>query len=233
MQRFILIILLLAPLPAAAQNPLPQTLYWARLYLRWQQNPRWTLHYELDNRQFLAPAYGQHQLISHLHIHRHFGARKQWEAWAGISASIANRQKPDEAPAPFRPELRPWQALSLQQTAGPLRIGHRLRWEQRFFNLFDERENRFAFRVRYALTAQYPLNKHWNLKSGNETMLQWGEGQAQAFDQNRLWGGLEYQFLKAHTNVELQYMWIYQLNAGGTSTYNRRVLRLTVLQNVR
>lgn len=232
MKRLVFIFLLLAPLLVSAQSHLSQTLYWTRYYLRWHLHPRWTLHYELDNRQFLAPAQGQHQLISHLHLHRSFGARQQWEAWAGVSASVVSRQKPDEPPAPFRPELRPWQALSLQQKAGQFHIGHRLRWEQRFFNVFDERENRFAFRARYALTAQYPLHPHWNLKSGNEIMLQWGESQAQALDQNRLWGGLEYTIPRSTLSLELLYIWLHQLNAGGTTAYDRGVLRLTVLQGV-
>ena len=63
-------------------------------------------------------------------------------------------------------------------------------------------------------------------------MLQWGESQAQALDQNRLWGGLEYTIPRSTLSLELLYIWLHQLNAGGTTAYDRGVLRLTVLQGV-
>ncbi len=223
-------ILLLSQVAQAQRTTLPQSLYWTRLYLRRVIHPHWELHWEADNRRFFEPRGKQHQFISHLHLHRTFAAK--WEAWAGLSYSAVSTQDPNLAPAPVAQELRFWQAISWQSSNKRLTFNHRLRWEERFFGLLDHRPERFVFRVRYALNLQYPLSRHLILKAGDEVMVQWGGGNRQAFDQNRLWSGFEWPYAQRRGSVELLYYWMWQQNAGGDVFFDRDVLRLTVVQRI-
>ncbi len=59
-------------------------------------------------------------------------------------------------------------------------------------------------------------------------MVQWGEGIAQVFDQNRLWGGLDISWGNKHWNVEMLCMWLWQQNASGDIFYDRDIARLTL-----
>ena len=219
-----------ARISAQSAPALRQWVYWTRYYLQWNVHEHWVLHAEADNRRFFEPRGGQHQFISHLHLHRQLG--KKWELMGGITYSVIFAQNPNAAPAAATGELRPWQAVSFRQAAPKANITHRLRWEERFFSPFDPANARFAFRLRYAALFNIPLNSHWALKTGDEVMVQWGEGVRQAFDQNRLWGGLEFTLPSKRGSIEALYLWLWQKSPSGSTTYDRDVLRLTVTQRM-
>lgn len=151
---------------------------------------------------------------------------------AGITYSSIATQNPLAAPAAASTEIRPWQAVYFRHAARHFNFAHRLRWEERFFGLFNQADVRFSFRARYAFTVQYPLGENWALKTGDEIMLHWGKGIQQAFDQNRVWAGLEFSFARKRGSVEALYLWLLQKSPGGNTTYDRDVARLTVTQRL-
>ena len=212
----------------AQSERIPQSLNWMRFYLRWQVDSAWTVHWEADNRRFFQP-FEQHQLISHLHVH--YAVSKGVEAWLGMSYSVNFAQKSNgPAPVPV-PEIRPWQAVSLQQNLRKFGLLQRLRWEERFTHRATSEAltpgYRFAFRLRYAATLQYKLSKSLALKAGDEVMAQWQKNAAPAFDQNRTWGGAEFSWNRSRHSLELLYLWIWQQNHAAEVIYDRDVIRLT------
>lgn len=220
-------IALVLPVAASAQvQARHQSLLWTRYYLRWELKSAWVFHLEADQREFLQPSFGNHQFISHLHIHRVLP--RNWELWAGLSFSQVYAQHPNtEGIATSEPRI--WQAVSFRHAV----FQHRLRLEERFFQKKDNEGFRFAFRVRYALSAQIKIRGPLSLKLGDEVMVQRGEGIQKWFDQNRIWGGLEYTGRQGRWAMELLYLWLLQQNAAGDTQYDRDVLRLTISHRIR
>jgi Protein of unknown function (DUF2490) len=212
-----------------------QGLYWARYYLRWEINRSTTLHAEVDNRRFMVPEGAQHQFIGHLHGHKK--VREAWEGWLGVSVSSISAQRPDVAISTPSLEYRAWQAVSFQHKMVQLIMLHRLRWEERFVRRTPQAgaraDIRFAFRARYAASVQKALGHHVRLKLGDEVMLQWGKGLAQAFDQNRVWGAMDLSWADERWNVELQYIWLWQQAASGDIFYDRDIARVTLLHRIK
>ena len=234
-QLFILVLGLTSQVVVAQSSALHQSLSWNRYFLRLQLDQKWTLHWELDNRVFLQPEYGQHQFITHLHAHRHW--HNAWEGWLGGTYTVVSSQNPELAHSTVIPEYRPWQALSKRQDFQAGSLMHRLRWEQRFIRRSSGTAlltgTRFAFRIRYAATMQIPLSTRFTLKVGDEIMVQWGEGIRQAFDQNRAWAGLDFTGGKDRRwNIEMLYLWLWQQSATGSTFYDRDIIRLTLGQQI-
>lgn len=218
-----------ASLSADAQSErIPQSLNWMRFYLRWQVDSSWTVHWEADNRRFFQPSV-PHQFISHLHVH--YAVSHDVEAWLGMSYSVIFSQNPNTpAPVPV-PEIRPWQAVSVQQKLHRFALVQRLRWEERFTHRATSEAltpgYRFAFRLRYAATLQYKLSKSLTLKTGEEVMVQWQKKAAPAFDQNRIWGGADFAWNQNRKSLELLYLWLWQKNRSNDVFYDRDIIRLT------
>lgn len=99
-------------------------------------------------------------------------------------------------------EHRIYQQFITRQNIGRVGLQHRYRFEQRFI------EDDFQMRFRYFLAANVPLNKKTMqgntvyLSTYNEIFL---NAQNNAFDRNRLYGGIGYQLNKG-VRFELGYM---------------------------
>ena len=234
-QSFILVFGLTSQLVVAQSSTFYQSLSWNRYFLRLQLDQKWSLHWELDNRIFLQPEYGQHQFITHLHAHHTW--HNAWEGWFGGTYTVLSSQNPESAHSFDIPEYRPWQALSKRQDFKYGSLMHRLRWEQRFIRRSSGTAlltgTRFALRIRYAGTMQIPLSARLSLKVGDEIMVQWGEGIRQAFDQNRAWAGLDFTGGKNRRwNIEMLYLWLWQQSTSGSAFYGRDIIRLTLGQQI-
>ena len=233
-QSLILMLGLTSQVVVAQTSTLHQSLSWSRYYLRLQMDQKWSLHWELDERIFLQPAYGQHQLITHLHAHHAW--QNGLEAWIGGTYSVLSSQNPESAHSLDIPEYRPWQAMSYRHDFKKWNLMHRLRWEERLIRKSIGTEllsgSRFAFRLRYATTIQIPLSTKLSIKVGDEIMFHWGEGIQQAFDQNRSWAGLDFSWGKGRWNIEMLYLWLWQQNNTGNAFYDRDILRLTLGQRI-
>lgn len=234
-QSLILAMVLNSQVFNAQISTLHQSLSWNRYYLRMQMDQKWSLNLELDDRFFLQPEYGQHQFIAH--IHAHYAWRKAWEGWFGGAYSLVSSQNPESAHSLNVPEFRPWQAVSYQHDFQKWSLTNRLRWEERFIRRSSGAAllpgTRFAFRIRYAVSMQFPLSSRFSMKMGDEIMVQEGEGIRQAFDQNRAWAGLDFTWGKVHRwNIEMLYLWLWQQNITGSTYYDRDILRLTLGQRI-
>lgn len=208
----------------------PQGIYWVRYYLRADLNSKTNIHWEADNRRFFAPTGGQHQFITHLHLHRTLGPG--WEAWLGFSYALQSAQRPDAPHPSANAEKRPSQALIWQKDRQKTTFQARLRLEERFFRRMDSPGYRFAFRARYAFSVSRPIGKRLSIKTGEEAMTHWGEGIRHFFDQNRLWGALEANWNQNRCSVEFQYIWLWQQHSAEDIVYDRDVLRLTMLTKI-
>ncbi|MBL7809547.1 MAG: DUF2490 domain-containing protein [Saprospiraceae bacterium] len=208
-----------------------QSLIWTRFYVKAPVGLRGVFHSEYDNRIFLSPALRQHQFITHQHYH--YVHNPAMESWIGASYSVVSAQKPENQVQLNVPEWRLWQAFSYKQALFNGSVQHRLRWEERFIHQNNGTNltpgYRLVFRLRYGAGIQWPVSKHLDLKMGDEVMVQFGEGVSQAFDQNRLWAGLDYSFGKPDLHLELLYMWLWQQGSANTF-YDRDILRLTLSQ---
>ncbi len=125
-----------------------------------------------------------------------------------------------------RNEYRPWQELLISDSYEKIKITHRFRAEQRYFQqaLNDELVGKFSFnhRFRYRFDLRYLLwkehggEKEIHFQFGNEIHINAGKAIVyNYFDQNRTWIGLFYTLNKSFS-FQLQYMNIFQQVANGT-----------------
>ena len=100
------------------------------------------------------------------------------------------------------PEHRIFQQFITRQNAWRVKLQHRYRFEQRFF------EDDFKLRFRYFLSLNIPINKKemedhtWYGSVYNEIFL---NTENELFDRNRLYGGLGYK-ISPKLRFELAYM---------------------------
>lgn len=112
-------------------------------------------------------------------------------------------------------EHRLWEQVSYAHSLGRIKFDHRLRLEQRFIqehsvtnegNLIDEGYGNKQNRLRYRFMARIPINnaslqpKTWFVALYDEAFLSWGKNVTfHEPDQNRIFGGLGYEFSKMIT----------------------------------
>ncbi|RCH56717.1 DUF2490 domain-containing protein [Mucilaginibacter hurinus] len=142
-----------------------------------------------------------------------------YEAKGGVSYDIANNYTAligtgryitydydDLDGPPTNLETRLWQQLTVNQFLDRIKIEHRYRVEQRFFN--TGYRNRFRYRLNLAI----PINhakigpKTWYGATFNEIFL---NNKAPHFERNRFYLGLGYQFNKS---LSVQAGWMHQYN---------------------
>ncbi|WP_245581698.1 DUF2490 domain-containing protein [Rudanella lutea] len=117
----------------------------------------------------------------------------------------------DLSAGPLNTEKRLWEQLVINQYLDRLRFEHRYRIEQRWFQFRDGSDS-FRSRIRYRLNVFLPLNnrkltsKTFFLSSYDEIFL---NPKGPAFERNRLYAGLGYQFDR---NFTMQVGWVNQVN---------------------
>jgi hypothetical protein len=137
--------------------------------------------------------------------------------------------------SPFSNEHRLTQQVQLNSKKGRLAISNRWRleqrWRQKIVNNERTADYRFTVRPRYAISFIYSPFKNPVLPSFtnyNEFMIQFGkEVVYNTFDQLRLSLGIR-QIVSAQLNVDLNYMYIYQQQAGGNQYVSAHTLRLFI-----
>lgn len=128
---------------------------------------------------------------------------------AGGRYTISDYRAPKEGP--LNREKRLWEQLVLNQYLERVRIEHRYRIEQRWFNYRDD-STAFRSRFRYRLNTFVPLNartitaKTVFLSLYDELFL---NPKGPVFERNRLYAGVGYQFNK---HLTVQAGWVNQAN---------------------
>ncbi len=198
-----------------------QHAYWTRLYIRVKFNDKWSWQTEADNRRFFGENQ-QLQFIAHTHVHRKLG--KIFETSLGFTFSEVWQ---GNLPVP---ELRSFQEFYIFQPLNSrLRLSHRIRTEQRWFRKYTNEAltegYNFKFRFRYMLRLDYKIGEKWVLKANDELMYHHDD-----FDQNRIYGGVEYKF-KKDLSLEIGYLKAYQKRANNKGYFDRDNLRVTVYKD--
>jgi hypothetical protein len=131
---------------------------------------------------------------------------------------------------PLNTEKRLWEQIVLTQYSKRLKLEHRYRIEQRWFNFRDD-SSAFRQRLRYRLNAFYPLNKK-TITTGTLFLSAYDEiflnPRGPVFERNRVYGGIGYQFTK-HFIAQLGY--VNQANYNYTTTKGQFVLQNTAAKN--
>jgi hypothetical protein len=134
-----------------------------------------------------------------------FDIANNYTALIGTGRYITYDYNDLDAP-PTAKETRLWEQMVINQFLDRIKIEHRYRVEQRFF------ETGYRNRFRYRLNIAIPLNHRkfiantWYVAAFNEIFI---NNRAPHFERNRLSAGLGYQFTKSLT---LQTAWTNQYN---------------------
>jgi hypothetical protein len=130
-----------------------------------------------------------------------------------------------ETPGRAEPENRIYEDISLSDKLGRLGLSQRLRLEQRWLGARNAagtgpvQQWEYQNRIRYQLSAEFPLqgptidDGEWYLTAFDELFIGFGQNVGDnVFNQNRLSGGLGYQFTD-QAKLELNYL--YQIRSHG------------------
>ncbi len=218
-----------------------QSLIWYGLFTTLEFNEKWYFQNEFQERHFINPA-TQHQFIIRSHIHRLLG-QSGWETSMGMCLFLQNPNDPNATVKLTVPEFRPHIEFSYKQKLKKVTFDHRYRAEARFFHNTNvpktELEDGFEFgnfRFRYRLQATIPLfkvadNRYLKFKISDEIHLNGGNNiKTNVFDQNRIYGGINYDILQ-NLSFEVGYLNWFQQRPDG-KFFNRDILRFTVFHRI-
>jgi Protein of unknown function (DUF2490) len=218
-----------------------QKLVWYGYYNTIKFNEKWQLSSEIQERQFINPT-AQHQLLFRTNLVRSFN--KNWNTSLGMTYFLQNPNDPESKSNLTVPELRPNIGFGYKKKILLVTITNRFKAEARFFHDVQNNElvggYRFSnYRLRYELGLELSLLKTKQtkdevilMKIKDEIMFNLGSKMVtNAFDQNRIYLGLNYKLNKAFA-IEAGYLNWYQKRASGNEYYNRDILRLSVFHTI-
>ncbi|WP_375419199.1 DUF2490 domain-containing protein [uncultured Hymenobacter sp.] len=185
---------------------------------------RWTLHTEYQLRRVNWLRTSQQQL-ARLGLVRTLSSRVQVSGGYTYFQSARYGDHP-AVPGRATPESRLYEDVTLTDKLGPLGLSQRIRLEQRWLGTRAPdgrqavRKWTYQNRIRYQLAGTYPLQGP-TIDDGecyfnffDELFLGFGPNvNDNIFNQNRLSGGLGYQFA-AHAKLELNYLYQVSQHAG-------------------
>jgi hypothetical protein len=140
------------------------------------------------------------------------------------------------------PEHRPWQQIMWANRYPKFRLQQRLRLEERFRRKVENPDKLadgydFNYRLRYNFSFSTPLSRKafaphtLSLVFNDEAMLNFGqEILTNTFDQNRLFGGLNYHFSQS-SSLQAGYMYTFQQQGTGAQYRNIHTVRINFLHN--
>nr|WKN39539.1 DUF2490 domain-containing protein [Tunicatimonas sp. TK19036] len=233
-------LLFLLPLYSLAQSEAKdveqQTFLWLRYSNRLTINEHWLLYSEVEGRWF-AFTDRLHQWVLP-RVQMHYQVNKTTDVALGNTFFLqALPQTADEAVDRIRPEIRPHQELNFSQPLGKLKISHRYKIEERFFQRTSVDEPDFSFRFRYRLQVQIPITnpeKRFpvSLRVFDEVMFNAGKNIVHnVFDQNRIFADCQVKLAPEWT-IEMGYMNWFQQRPTGNDFFNRHIGRITVAHSL-
>jgi hypothetical protein len=231
---FVFIILGFADKVAAQRVVNHQALYWIRYQNQLSFSPTIYWSNEFDNRRFFDPDV-QNQFIIHSHLHY---KKSRWDVGAGLTASWAFAQKPEQGYDRAVTEMRAVQEVSYDLPLRKVSFQNRIRLDHRFFQKNPEtsvfEESMYVFRFRYRAQVKIPVKKNdigtttITLRVADEIMLNHTEN---TFDQNRIYVTGDF-YLTDNFTFELGYIYIYQQRFGQDEFFERHVARFTLLHKL-
>lgn len=219
-----------------------QQLYWIRYYGQYDLTRRWTLTLEIEDRRFFAHSRQLYWVLPRVNALYQLGAG--WQAAAGFTYYLTtNPADPEKSSTVTVPELRPHQELDYQQNISKLIIAHRYRLEERWIHNSSANAltpgYKFNFRFRYQLQLSYPIiykpqpTGRLTAKLADEIMFNFGHQIIyNAFDQNRVYAGLNYG-ISPSIQFELGYLYWFQQRSSGNQYYSRNNVRFTIYHRIK
>ena len=200
----------------------PNTLGWFVYSGDHQLTPRWAVHTEYQWRRI---NWAPQQQLARLGLVRTVSERVTVSGGYTYFQTHRYGRYPTVANRP-EPENRLYEDIALDDQLGRLALNHRLRLEQRWLGS-RANEGRgevdaweYQNRIRYQLAAEWPLqgstveDGEWYLNAFDELFIGFGRNVGDnVFNQNRLSGGLGYQFTE-NAKIELNYL--YQISQHAT-----------------
>ncbi|MEJ8802568.1 DUF2490 domain-containing protein [Pontibacter sp. H249] len=214
-----------------------QQLLWFGYHNTLEWPNKWSVNTEIEERRFFNPD-KQHQFLVRSQLKYTLG--KDWNVAAGLAYFLQSPQNPRATEKLVVPELRPHLQLDYKQQIKKLSITHRYKAEMRFFRntangeLADGYNSNYRFRYRIGLeyTVAAINRQILKLKVSDEIMLNAGKRIVNnSFDQNRIYGGLNYTLSKS-VAVEAGYLKWFQQRSSGIEYYDRDIVRLVVTHNI-
>lgn len=182
----------------------------------------------MEERAYWAP-WRQHQFLSRAQIYRKLG--KTWTASAGFTYFLqALPEIQSESDFDNRTELRPQIGFSQKQKVNPkVQFSHRYWFEFRFREQGVDGDIEYDnMRFRYKLGFSYTMTDKIELKLFDEIHLNIGDEVVRnVFNQNRIGGGVKYQFIKAMA-FEVNYFNWFQQRSSGDYFFSRDIVRFTL-----
>ena len=232
------LLLLTSPfLLAQSKQVTHQQLVWYGYHNTLEWHSKWSVNSEIEERRFFNPD-KQHQFLVRSQLKYALG--ENWSVGAGFAYFLQSPQSPNAKETLVVPELRPHLQLDYRQQINKLTITHRYRAEKRFFRNTANGElakgYNSNYRFRYRIGLEYPVasikQQPLKLKISDEIMFNAGERIVNnSFDQNRVYGGLNYAFNK-HIAVEAGYLKWFQQRASGYEYYDRDIIRLVFTHSI-
>jgi hypothetical protein len=195
--------------------------YWTRAFAKVKLDSNWTWQFEADERRLILPD-KQLQFIAHTHLHRKIGLYTEGSLGATFSSVRQGLMGVNE--------YRFFQEVYFFQKLTPkLRLEHRLRTEQRWFENVEKGAIvdgfNFKFRLRYRPQLVYKMNKKWSFKTNAELMYH-----QDSYDQFRFFMAGEYRFSPLFS-IEMGYLKVNQQRTSG-GYFDRDNLRTTFYFNL-
>ncbi len=239
MKKKTLLLLLLSSLTFAQNKVESQQLLWYGYYNQLKFNSNWTLHSEIQERQFYNPA-AQHQLVFRSNLDRKL--IDNINGSVGMVLFLQSPNNPESKSKLIVPELRPDIGFNSKKKYSFFSINHRYKLEARFFHQTENNELKGGFifsnfRFRYQLGFDFPLVKKEKeekliFKIKDEVMFNAGSKIIKnVFDQNRIYTALNYKFDK-NFSIELGYMNWFQQKTTGNEFYDRNIIRFSIFHNI-
>lgn len=214
-----------------------QDLVWLSYANTIKFSSKWSLTSEAHTRRFIKPSV-DHQFV--LRSQARYALGENWEAVAGFTYFLQSPNDPRSIEKLAVPELRPHIQFNYNQPLGKLTVTHRYRAEKRFFRnvangeLADGYTSNYRFRYRLGLdyhiadVNEQPLK----LKVNNELLVNAGNNIIyNRFDQNRLYGGINYAISNS-IEVEAGYLHWYQQRSAGNQFYSRHIANVVVYHRI-
>jgi hypothetical protein len=236
---FALLLPFLTTAQVANKQVTAQHIFWAADFCTLKFSPKWSLMVDLQHRRVdgfnkTALNLGRSILFYQVHDNLSMGAGA---ATIAFYPNLINAAF-DET----RPEFRSFQRVVVRQKIGRVRFQHWYTLEQRFLRKVENNElaagSIFSNRFRYFVNVQCPIGRK-EIDPGtlffsgfNELFFSFGKNVGtNAFDQNRIFLGLGYQFNKSF-NAQVGYLNVWQQSANGPRFTDNNGLRIALLQNL-
>lgn len=208
-----------------------QRLVWGRYYLRVKLNDKWTIHQEMEGRQYATP-WRFHHFINRTQLGYTFNSA--WNANLGLVYSLQSQpQDPNIRAYKNVAELRPQVEVGNKQKLGERwQLGQRYRFDVRFFEQADHSFKFTNARFRYQAELQYKLTEQIAFKAFDEVHLNIGKSILyNVFDQNRCGVSAQWTANK-YLGIEMGYVNWFQQRPSGEDFYNRDIWRLTIHHSI-